>query len=86
MHLQPTNQKAAGEFLHGILWADLKRCLLARRPVKPDAKDDIHVAAAKGHARAGFESAIEAIETLPFEFPAEQASPFARPAVAITED
>jgi len=86
MYLQPTNQKAAGEFLHGVLWADLKRCLLARRPPKPDAKDDIHIAAAKGHARAGFESAIEAIETLPFEYAVEPTNPFSRPAVAITED
>jgi hypothetical protein len=86
IYLQKTNQKAAGEFLNGPLWADFKRCLLDRRPPTPDAKEPSHTAAARGHQRAGFEAAIEAMERIPFEFPEEQRSPFARPAVAITED
>jgi len=86
IYLQKSNQKAAGEFLNGVLWADFKRCLLARRPPMPDAKDPSHIAAARGHQRAGFEQAIEAIEKLPFEFSEEPVSPFARPAVAITAD
>jgi hypothetical protein len=60
--------------------------LLARRPLHPDDKDDVHVAAAKGHKRAGYEKAIEEIEKLPFEYVSEQKDPFSRPAVAITED
>ncbi len=86
MYLQPSNQKAAGDFLNGTLWQDIKRCLLARRPPEADVTDDIHVAAAKGHKRAGFEKAIEQIEKIPFEFDKEQANPFSRPAVAFTED
>ncbi len=86
MYLQPSNQKAAGDFLNGTLWQDFKRCLLARRPPAPDASDEIHVAAAKGHARAGFEKAMEQFEKIPFEFSKEPPNPFQRPAVAITDD
>lgn len=86
MYLQPSNQKAAGDFLNGPLWQDFKRCMLARRPPEADVKDDVHVAAAKGHKRAGFEKAIEEIEKLPFEYAKDQSNPFGRPAVAITED
>lgn len=86
MYLRPPNQKPAGDLLNGVLWQDMKRCLLARRPPPPEAKDEPHIAAAKGHKRAGFEAAIEEIEKLPFEFSPDQKSPFSRPAVAITED
>lgn len=86
IYLQKTNQKAAGDFLNGPLWADMKRCLYARRPPTPATKDPTHVAAAQGHQRAGYEACIEMIERIPFEFETEQQSPFARAAVAITED
>ena len=86
MYLNNANKKAAGDFLNGVLWKDLKRCLEERRPPHPDAKDDIHVAAAKGHKRAGFEEAVAAIEKLPFEYSQDQENPFSRPAVSITED
>lgn len=86
IYLQKTNQKAAADLLNGMVWQDIKRCLLDRRPPAPDAKDPSHIAAARGHQRAGFEAAIEAIEKLPFEFNEEPQSPFARPAVSITAD
>lgn len=86
MYLIPTNQKAAGDFLNGTLWADFKRCLMARRPLEADVNDDVHIAAAKGHKRAGYEKAIEELEKLPFEFKPTPADPFSRPAVSITED
>lgn len=87
MYLDPAAQKAAGEFLNGLLWPEIKRCLLARRPKAADVKDNRTVAAAKGHCRSAFESAIEEIEKLPFEHdPDGIPRAFDRPAVTITED
>lgn len=86
MYLNPANQKAAGELLNGILWADMKKCLLARRPEAADVKDPSHIAAAKGHARAAYEKCIEEIEKLPFDFPEEKRDAFDRPAISITKD
>lgn len=86
MYLQPSNQKSAGELLNGVLWADMKKCLLLRRPEPADVKDPSHVAAAKGHARAAYEKCIEDFEKLPFEHPEEKKDVFDRPAVAFTED
>lgn len=86
MYLKPANQKPAGDLLNGVLWADMKRCLMDRRPHPPEANDEPHIAAAKGHKRAGFEAAIDVIEKLPFEFNPDQKDPFSRPAVRITED
>lgn len=85
--LLETNTKGAAEFVNGGLWADFKRALLERRPPAPDALDEPHVAAAKGHQRAAFERCIDEIEKLPFEFaPPEPGAAFDRPAVNITED
>lgn len=86
IYLQKTNTKAVADFINSPAWADCKRCLYARRPPSPATKDPTHVSAAAGHQRAGYEAAIEAIERIPFEFETEQQSPFARAAVAITED
>ncbi len=80
------NQKIAAQFINGALWAEIKRCLLSRRPPVADVKDDIHIAAAKGHVRSGYEAAIEEVEKMPFEQDTAPESAFARPAVSITAD
>ncbi len=85
-YLDPANQRIAGEFLNGLLWANMKQCLLARYPENADVKDDVHVAAAKGHVRAGYGKAIEELEKLPLESDETPAGAFERPAVTITED
>lgn len=86
MNIQLLDPAAAKDFVNSSLWMDLRRCVMARRPTKPDPTDPSHVAAARGHQRAGFEAAIEAIEALPFEVDETPVDPFSRPAVAITED
>jgi hypothetical protein len=86
IYLLPHNRKGAGEFLNSPLWSDLKKCLLARRPLAADAGDETHVAAAKGHQRNGYEKCIDEMEKLAFEFPAEDVDPFKRPALTITQD
>lgn len=86
MHLKKPNQKPAADFLNGPVWQDIRRCLFERCPPHPDAKDEPHVAAAKGHQRAGAEYIITTIEKLPFEFVEPPPSPFERPAVSITAD
>jgi len=85
-YLDPAIQKLAGEFLNGPLWQEIKRCLIARRPETAHVKDEIHVASAKGHVRAGYELTIAEIEKLPFEHAENATSAFERPAVTITED
>lgn len=86
MYLRKENLEAAASFLNSPLWTDIKRCLLERRPEAPVAADAVHVAAAKGFERKGYELALEDIEKLPFELPAERMDPFNRPAVTATED
>lgn len=85
-YLQKDNVPAAGSFVSGALWMDLKRALLERRPEAATTSDNPDTAAAKGHQRRGYELCIEAIEAIPFETPTENANPFERPAVQATED
>lgn len=85
--LLPPHQASLAEFIRSPLWfAVRKLCLDERMPETPDVKDPSHVAAAKGHQRAGFEAAFAAIEALPFEKDDTPKGPFDRPAVMITED
>lgn len=86
MYLRKENLEAAASFLNSPLWTDIKRCLLERRPDAPATIDAVHVAAAKGFERRGFEIAMEELEKLPFELPPERNDPFNRPAVTQTED
>lgn len=85
-YLQKDNIPAAGGFVNGALWMDIKRCLIERRPEAATTADTPDMAAAKGHQRRGFELCIEAIEAMPFEAPGEATNPFERPAVQTTED
>lgn len=86
MYLRKENLEAAASFINSPLWADIKRCLLERRPDAPVAIDAVHTAAAKGFERKGYESAMTDIEKLPFDLPTERLDPFNRPAVTATED
>lgn len=86
MYLRKENQEPAVNLLNSPLWADIKRCLLERRPEPPVPADAVHTAAAKGFERKGYEQAIQDIEKLPFDLPAEVQSPFNRPAITETED
>lgn len=86
MYLRKENLEAAASFLNSPLWADIKRCLMERRPDAPVAVDAVHTAAAKGFERKGYESAMTDIEKLPFDLPTERLDPFNRPAVTATED
>lgn len=86
MFLRQENLEAASEFIAGPVWADLKRCLLDRRPGAPSPEDLPHVAAAKGFQRAAWEAAIAALEKLPYETDSAAADPFDRPAVSETRD
>lgn len=86
MYLRNENLEAAASFLNSPLWSDIKRCLLERRPEAPVAIDAVHTAAAKGFERKGFELALEELEKLPFDKPAERIDPFHRPAVLNTQD
>jgi hypothetical protein len=86
MPLSSDNQKLAGDFVNGLLWKEIKRVLFEREPESPSVKDEVHVAAAIGHKRAGYELAIAELEKIPFEHADEVPSPFDRPAVSITED
>ena len=81
-YLSPGNHKLVATFLASPLYLDVKSCLLARRPAAAAATDEIHVAAAKGHIRAGFEAMIAELEKLPLESdPAGVPDPFQRPAL-----
>lgn len=86
MYLRKENLKASAEFLNSPLWADIKKCLLERRPEPPLAVDAPHTAAAKGFERKGYEQAIADIEKLPFDLPEEKQDPFNRLAITVTED
>ena len=86
MYLRKENLEAASTFLNSPLWSDIKRCLLERRPDAPVAIDAVHVAAAKGFERKGYEMALLDIEKLPFEVTPEVQNPCNRPAVFATED
>lgn len=74
--------KPAAEFVNGPVWAEIKRCLLARKPSGANFNDEPHVAAAKGFARDSWDKVIEEIEKLPRDI--EDAKPdgiFDRPAI-----
>lgn len=68
-YLHPTNLAAAGMFVQGEIWRDLKRVLLARCPPSADVTDEIHVAAAKGFKATAWVELIALIERLPFDQP-----------------
>lgn len=81
-YLSQGNHKLVAAFLLSPLWVDIKSCLLERRPPAAIATDDIHVAAAKGHIRNGFELTIAELEKLPLEHDTSAIpSPFERPAL-----
>lgn len=79
--LQKDNVNPAAVFVGGPLWADIKRCLLQRKPASPLVNDSADIAAAKGHQRTGFEKAIEELEGLPFEVQTQIMNPMDRPAI-----
>lgn len=85
IYITPALQKPAGDFVNSPTWHEVRRALMNRRPEVPDAKDPSHVAAAKGHRRAGYEQAITDIEKLPFETEPVVQDPFKSPAL-FTED
>ncbi len=84
--LQKDNIPAAGNFVSGALWQDIKRVLMERRPEAPHVNDGADTAAAKGFQRKGYELCIEAMEAIPFEVPESTAQPFDRPAITETAD
>jgi len=86
MYLRKEHQESLANLLNSSLWADIKRCLQQRRPESPVSGDLVHVAAAKGFERKGYEQAISDIEILPFDQPVTRADPFDRPSVNATED
>lgn len=86
MYLRKEHQETLVNLLNSSLWADIKRCLNERRPESPVAVDAVHVAAAKGFERKGYEQAVSDIEKLPFDIPVERVDPFNRPSVNVTED
>lgn len=86
MYLRKENQDSVADFLNSPLWQDIKRCLQERRPESPVSVDPVHVAAAKGFERKGYEQAIADIELLPFDRPVVREDPFNRPSVTRTED
>lgn len=87
MYLNPVHAKAASELLNSPLWADIKRCLMDRRPDAPEPIDKLRTMAAKGFERKGFELAIQEFEKLPYEVPpVGETAPFDRPAVMETAD
>jgi hypothetical protein len=84
--LRKENLTSAASFIAGPLWADMKTCLLDRRP-EPASPDDLpHVAAAKGFQRSAWEACIAEIEKLPSEQGKSDHSPFDRPAITYTAD
>ena len=81
-YLTPGNHQLLASFLISPLWADVKSCLMERRPPAGLATDDLHVAAAKGHLRSGAELMILELEKLPTENdPASVPGAFDRPAL-----
>lgn len=87
MYLSPDNLRAAALFVNSPLWADIRHCLLQRRPPEPDATEAIHTQAARGMARAGYETALDNLEKLAREVaPSDPVSPFDRPALTEIRD
>jgi hypothetical protein len=85
-YLLPPTQKTLADFINSAVWRETRMVLEERLGEQPHVSDPSHVAAAKGHRRAGAESIIKQIEQLPFEVPPEAENAFARPAVAFTQD
>ena len=80
-YLKKESLKGAAEFVNGIIWQDIKRCLIANKPSAAIPQDEPHVAAAKGFQRDAWEAVITEIERLPREI--EETPPpglFDRPA------
>lgn len=80
-YILDANRAALGNLVNGPLWADAERALLNRRPEVPDPKDPSHIAAAKGHRRAGYEQCLADIKKLPFDAESTAKSPFESPAL-----
>lgn len=80
-YLSTGNHKVVATFLMSPLWVEMKRCLYARRPAPAATTDETHVAAAKGHARFGYEQCILDIEKLPTESDQPPPDPFKRDAL-----
>lgn len=85
IYINPANQKAAGEFVNGFLWAEFKRALLNRRPPAPEPKDPSHVSAGRGLVRSGYEQCLAEIEKLPFEVEQVAQDPFKTPALFVED-
>lgn len=86
MYLPKESLILAVNFINSPLWRDIKHCLLERRPESPQANEAVHVSAAKGFERKGYENVIELIERLPFETPPVVQNPFERPSILETAD
>lgn len=84
-YITEANRAAAGNFINGSLWPDIRRALWNRRPEVADPKDPSHIAAAKGHRRAAYEQCIADLEKLPFDVEVPIKNPFDNPAL-ITQD
>lgn len=85
-YLTKQNAVPAATFVSGPLWADFKRCLLARRPVGASPEDQPHVAAAKGFRREAWEACIAEIEKLPTDYDTGETNPFDRPSITDQKD
>ena len=86
MYPRKENLESIANFINSPLWADIKRCLHDRRPESPVSSDPIHVAAARGFERKGYEQAISDIEVIAFDQPVTRVDPFNRPSINATED
>jgi hypothetical protein len=80
-YILEANRVSAGAFINGPVWPDMKRAAMNRRPEAPDARDPSHIAAAKGHRRAGYEQCLADLEKLPFDVEVKAKNPFDSPAL-----
>ena len=80
MYLLPSNQKLLAELLASTLWQDVERCMRERYPEQPDPKDPSHIAAAKGHQRAGYDRYADELKKLPTDVETTAQNPFDSPA------
>jgi len=85
-YLNKDNLAGADAFIHGALWLDIRRCLMAREPELADTKDSPTEAAAKAYVRKGYEQVLQLIEALPYDRPPDEQGPFSRPAITDTRD
>lgn len=73
--MHPDNVMAAGSFVNGPIWRDMRRALMARHTEWPNVQDEPHVAAAKGFQMKAFTLMLDSIEKLPFDQPAPPPPP-----------